>query len=193
MSGAGLHLKRAIGLVALLAAAAWLGVLPSLREARALKTRIAAARASLELFESKADDIRSLADTLTEARVFAASHTKPIQDLDVSALMSDIGRFLTTISVTSHEMKQDRTVERDGVRVTPVTLTMRATFLDLAKLLDHLERSERLMRIARVQVDLPRGAAPGSPTLLIEVDIESISPLGAPKTTYAAAGGEDER
>lgn len=189
MSGAGTTLKLGAGLIALGAATVWLGVLPELRAARLIEAKVESARNSVDRSHTRAQDIKGLADTLGEARVFAASRTKELVQGDISLLMHHIGGFLTTLNVISHEMKQDRSEERNGVLVTPVTLTMSAGFTDLRQLLTHIEKGERLVRIARVQIDLPRGAQPGSHRLQIEVQFESISPLG-PRPTLANASEE---
>jgi hypothetical protein len=192
MTGARATLKLGAGLIALGAATVWLGVLPELRTARLIEAKVRAARSSVDHSYTRAQDIKSLADTLGEARVFAASRTKELVQGDISLLMHDIGGFLTTLDVTSHEMKQDRSEERNGVLVTPVTLTMSAGFNDLRQLLTHIEDGERLVRIARVQAGLPRGAQPGSGPLQIEIQFESISPLG-PRPTLADANEEARR
>src|SRR5690606_28752595 len=117
-------LKLGLGLAGVLAAAGWLGVAPALRDASATRDKIAAARGALDRSHTKARDIRALADTLDEARAFADANAKPLVDLDISAVMHDIGRFLTALRVTTHQMTQDRAVERSGVLVTPITLVM---------------------------------------------------------------------
>ncbi len=177
MRGVGATVKLGAGLLALGAGTVWLGVMPELRESRRIESDIRTAQTTLNRTQSRAQDIRGLADTLGEARVFAASHTKELVEGDISLLMHEIGGFLTTLDVTSHEMKQDRGVERNGVLVTPVTLTMTAGYNDLRRLLLHIEEGGRLVRIARVQVSMPRGAQPGANALMIEVDFESISPI----------------
>ncbi len=189
MRGAGATLKLGAGLLALTAAAVWLGVMPELRDAQKIEADIRTAESTLSRTQTRAQDIRGLADTLGEARVFSASRTKELVEGDISLLMHDIGGFLTTLNVSSHEMKQDRGVERNGVLVTPVTLTMTAGFNDLRRLLMHIEEGDRLVRIARVQVGMPRGAQPGSGALLIEVDFESISPLDS-RPVFANANEE---
>ena len=186
----GRSIKFGAGLVALVALAVWGGVLPANRAADRLESQIRDARVSALRAETRAQDVRTLADTLTTARVFAASNTKASADPDVSSLMHDIGDLLSEMSVSTHEMKQDRAVERDGVRVTPVNLVMHATYPSLVRLLDHIERGDRLVRIARVQAGLPRGAEPGSGMLLIEVDLESIAPIGATREAFVAASQE---
>jgi hypothetical protein len=189
MNGSGATIKLGAGLIALGAATVWLGVLPELRTARLIEAKVESARNSIDRSQTRAQDIKVLADTLGEARVFAASRTKELVQGDISLLMHDIGGFLTTLNVSSHEMKQDRSEERNGVLVTPVTLTMSAGFSDLRQLLTHIEQGERLVRIARVQIGLPRGAQPGSSPLQIEVQFESISPL-TPRPTLANASEE---
>lgn len=180
-------IKFGAGLVALVAAAVWGGVLPANHRAERLESQIRDARLAALRAEARAQDVRTLADTLTTARAFAASNTKATADPDVSSLMHDIGDLLSRLNVTTHEMKQDRAVERDGVRVTPITLVMHASYPSLVQLLDHIERGERLVRIARVQAGLPRGASPGADSLLIEVDLESIAPIGAAREAFVAA------
>src|SRR5690606_4884257 len=113
----------------------WLGVAPAMRKAESLKRRIEAAHGTIVRSNTRAQDIRGLADTLAHAREFSLVHTKELVEGDISVLMHDISGFLTTLHVTSHEMKQDRSEERHGVLVTPVTLTMRAAFPDLTRLL----------------------------------------------------------
>jgi hypothetical protein len=183
------NLKLGAGLLALVALSGWLGVAPAVRDAERTAEAIRENRESLARSESKIRDIKALANTLTDARVFAASHTRPIAERDISTLMHEISDFLTSMRVTSHELKQDAAIERDGVLITPLNLVMQASYDDLRRLLDRVDAGEHLVRIARIQAELPRGAPPGSPVLNIEVSFESIAPRPRSSLANAAAGG----
>ncbi|MGP1310431.1 MAG: GspMb/PilO family protein [Phycisphaerales bacterium] len=180
-------IKLGAGMLVLGAVVVWIGVLPAVKRAEKHEQRILTAKHTIMRTESRAEDIRALADTLTAAREYAAKHTKAISDQDASLLMHDIGRLLTELNVTSHQMTQDRPVERDGARVTPVTLTMQADYPTLVSLLDTIGRGDNLVRVVKLNVNLPRGAQAGAQALEIEAQFEAIAAIRKPGGVMASA------
>ena len=191
MKTAPASLKLGVGLVALLTAGVWLGASPTANRAASLRERIAQTAQDLHHSKNTARDIRNMADTLEEARVFAARSTKPLATGDETAtLVYELSSFVRALEIAKHELRQERARVEDGVRITPLVLTMDGSYPDVVAVIDRVHSLDRLLRISRLSIDLPRGGAPGSKTLQIEIVIEAMSREGAqPAVASASEGG----
>lgn len=185
------NLKLGIGLIALITAGVWIGASPTANRAASLRERIARTSQDLQHSKNTAGDIRNMADTLEEARGFAARSTKPLATGDETAtLVYELSSFVRALEIAKHELRQERARVEDGVRVTPLVLTMEGSYPDVVAVIDRVHSLDRLLRVSRLSIDLPRGGAPGSKTLQIEIVIEAMSREGSqPVVASAGEGG----
>lgn len=181
------HVKLGAGLAALVGAGVWLGASPSNAKATALLEKIERSRSELHHSQATARDIRTMASTLHQARDFALASTKPLAASDeTSLLVHELSSFLQTLEIGKHELRQERARIEEGVRVTPLTLSMESGYPAVLAVLDRIYSLDRLLRVTRLTIDPPRGSGPGAPTLVVEIVIEAMStesPAPSPMAT----------
>lgn len=185
------HMKLGIGLAALVGVGVWLGASPASSRASELQAQIDRSRSELHHSQATARDIRTMASTLHQARDFAAASTKPLAASDeTSLLVHEISSFLQTLQIGKHELRQERARIEDGVRVTPLTLSMESGYPDVVAVLERIYSLDRLLRVTRLTIEPPRGSGPGAPTLLVEIVIEAMSSEGpgAPSVATVTEG-----
>lgn len=184
------NLKLGAGLAALIGAGVWFAGSPATNRASILRERIDRTRNELRVSQDSVRDIRTMADTLEQARVFAASSTKPLTHTDeTSTLVYEISSFVRTLGIVQHELRQERSRVEEGVRVTPVVLTMESSYPDVLAVIERINTLDRLLRVSRLSIDLPRGSMPGATSLQVEIVIEAMSRESQHPAVAAAGEG----